>query len=93
MTGKLLAGKYAAAWSAGNYLAGYNGRERTSMGVHISFETYMKLAGALQQSHYNKMNAGLMTLFCHPTFGPAPYYGEQDYTGRMVLQGWLNGGK
>jgi RHS repeat-associated protein len=93
MTGKLLDGKYATARSAGNYLAGYNGREGTFMGVHISFETYIKLAGALQQGHYNKWNAGLITLFGHPTFGPAPYYGEQNYTGRMVLQGWLNGGK
>jgi len=93
MTGKLLNGDYATARSAGNYLAGYNGREGTLMGGHISFETYMKLAGALQQKHYNKFNATLITIFGHPTYGPAPYYGEQDYTGRMVWQGWLNGGK
>jgi RHS repeat-associated protein len=93
MTGKLLNGKYATARSAGNYLAGYNGREGTIWGFHINFETYMKLAGALQQGHYNKWLAGLITVTGHPTYGPAPYYGEQDYTGRMVLQGWLNGGK
>jgi RHS repeat-associated protein len=88
MTGKLLDGKYASARSAGNYLAGYNGRPGTLLGVSIGFDTYMKLAGALQQGQYNKINAASIVLFGHPTFGPAPWYGEIDYTGRMVKEGW-----
>ena len=91
MTGKLLDGKYATARSAGNYLAGYNGRTGTifgGVGGHISFTTYMKLAGALQQGHYNKLSAASIVTFGHPTYGPAPWYGEIEYTGRMVKNGW-----
>lgn len=83
MTGKFLDGKYASARSAGNYLAGYNGRTGTifgGVGGHISFTTYMKLAGALQQDHYNKFTAALIVTFGHLTYGPAPWFGEIDYT-------------
>ena len=90
MTGKLLDGQYATARSAGNYLAGFNGRTGTYFGAHISFETYMKLAGALQVGQYNKTNAARIVSF-GTAFGPAPWYGEIPYTGRMVKQGWVNG--
>jgi RHS repeat-associated protein len=90
MTGKLLDGQYATARSAGNYLAGFNGRTGTYFGVHISLETYMKLAGALQVGQYNKTNAAKIVTF-GTAFGPAPWYGEIPYTGRMVKQGWING--
>ena len=90
MTGKLLDGKYASARSAGNYLAGYNGREITMFGGYagnISFNTYMRLAGALQQGQYTKWNAAMMLLF-KTEYGPAPWFGEMEYTGRMVKAGW-----
>jgi RHS repeat-associated protein len=90
MTGKLLDGEYATARSAGNYLAGFNGRTGTYFGIHISFETYMKLAGALQVGKYNKSNAaGIVTW--GTAYGPSPWYGEIPYTGRMVKQGWIDG--
>ncbi|RBL88136.1 DUF6443 domain-containing protein [Chitinophaga flava] len=95
MTGKLLNGKYASARSAGNYLAGYNGREITMFGGYagnISFDTYMRLAGALQQGHYNKWNAAMILLF-KVEYGPAPWFGEMEYTGRMVKKGWQHSSK
>ncbi len=90
MTGKLLDGKYASARSAGNYLAGYNGREITMFGGvagNISFDTYMRLAGALQQKKYNIFSAAAILLF-KIEYGPAPWFGEMNYTGRMVQKGW-----
>ena len=87
MSGKLLDGKYATARSAGNYLAGYNGSRGTYMGFGISFTTYMKLAGALQVGQYNTWNAFRITTF-GTSFGPAPWYGEINYTGRRVQEGW-----
>ncbi|WP_131539592.1 hypothetical protein [Pedobacter nototheniae] len=87
MTGGLLDGKYATARSAGNYLAGYNGRTGTYFGVHISLTTYMKLAGALQQGQYNSTNAMKIVMF-GKSYGPSPWYGEIEYTGRRVTQGW-----
>ena len=89
MTGRLLDGKYASARSAGNYLAGYNGRWGQLPGTsgYISFNTYMRLAGALQQHKYSTLNA-LRIFFGDTQFGPAPWYGEIEYTGRRVKQGW-----
>ena len=86
MTGRLLDGKYATARSAGNYLAGLNGVTGTLQGQYISGETYMKLAGAYQQRQLTKINiAKILTL--GTSFGPAPYYGEETYSGRMILKG------
>ncbi len=89
-TGKLLNGKYATARSAGNYLAGLNGATGTYFGQNISFETYMKLAGALQQGQYNKINAAKIVMY-GKAYGPAPWYGELEYTGRRVLEGFRQG--
>ncbi|RAJ83324.1 hypothetical protein CLV59_103288 [Chitinophaga dinghuensis] len=89
MTGRLLDGKYHTARSAGNYLAGLNGRTGRFLGRGITFETYMKLAGALQQGQYNKVNAAKIVLF-GTSYGPTPWYGEQEYTGRMVKLGWFS---
>ncbi|NQX40647.1 RHS repeat-associated core domain-containing protein [Pedobacter steynii] len=87
MTGKLLDGKYASARSAGNYLAGLNGRTGTIQGQRISRITYMKLAGALQQRKYSFWNALRIVTF-GTSFGSAPFYGEEEYSGRMILNGW-----
>jgi hypothetical protein len=87
MTGKLLDGKYATARSAGNYLAGYNAGRGTYFGMGISFITEMKLAGALQVGAYNKWNAFRIVTF-GTSFGPAPWYGEIEYTGRRVKEGY-----
>ena len=86
MTGRLLNGKYATARSAGNFLAGLNGVTGTLQGSKISGLTYMKLAGAYQQGQLSMKNIGLIMLF-GKSFGPAPYYGEQPYSGRRILQG------
>ena len=90
MTGRLLDGKYASARSAGNYLAGYNGRWGTYFGAYISLNTYMKLAGALNKGKYSAANAAGIFLFGN-SYGPAPWYGEIEYTGRRVKQGWESG--
>jgi hypothetical protein len=76
MTGRLLNGKYATARSAGNYLAGQ----------HISGETYMKLAGAYQQGELSAVNIAKILTY-GASFGPAPYYGEQTYSGRRIQEG------
>ena len=87
MTGKLLDGFYASARSAGNYTAGLNGRTGTFQGFHIGLNTYMKLAGALNQKQFTSKNAGMIVIF-GKSFGPRPYYGEDEYSGRMILEGW-----
>jgi hypothetical protein len=89
-TGKLLNGMYASARSAGNFLAGWNGATGTFEGSHISETTYMKLAGALQQGQFNRTNAAEILLFGRQ-FGPAPYYGEEGYSGRRILEGFEYG--
>ncbi|WP_158280864.1 RHS repeat domain-containing protein [Pararcticibacter amylolyticus] len=90
MTGRLLNGKFATARSAGNYLAGMNGVTGTFQGNHISGETYMKLAGAYQVGEFTKWNIFRILTF-GTAFGPAPYYGEETYSGRRILQG-INAG-
>ena len=86
MTGKLLNGKYVTARSAGNYLAGMNGVTGTFQGSHISGRTYMKLAGAYQLKLLTKLNI-LRILSYGASFAPPPYYGEESYSGRRILQG------
>jgi hypothetical protein len=90
MTGKLYNGKYMSARSAGNFLAGANGRSGTYFGCYISLLTYMKLAGALQQNQYSTGNA-VKIFFLGTSYGSAPYYGEMEYSGRMIINGWHGG--
>jgi hypothetical protein len=87
MTGRRLNGKWTTARSAGNFLAGRNGRYGYFFGGQISLTTYLKLAGALQQGHYSTWNAFRIVTF-GIEYGNAPYYGEEDYTGRRVVEGW-----
>jgi hypothetical protein len=95
-TGKLLDGKYASARSAGNYLFGMNAATGTLLrkfGIglgHIDAETAQKLAGAYQQGHFSKMEVARV-LFNGTAFGPAPYYGEIPYSGRMQVAGFTAG--
>ena len=92
MTGRLLNGKYATARSAGNYLAGMNGVTGTFQGSHISGVTYMKLAGAYQLGQLTKAKAvGIVLFGTH--YGPPPYYGEMEYSGRRILEGIAAGMK
>jgi len=91
MTGRLLDGQYATARSAGNYLAGMNGHHGTIAGKHISKTKYMMLAGALNKGVYNEKTAALIvTGFMTPQKWPwpAPYYGEDKYSGRRIIEGW-----
>lgn len=92
MTGRLLNGKYATARSAGNYLAGMNGVTGTLQGSHISGVTYMKLAGAHQLNELSNFNAVRIVLF-GIEYGPAPYYGEMEYSGRRILEGIAAGNR
>ncbi|HLO85024.1 MAG TPA: hypothetical protein VK203_08450 [Nostocaceae cyanobacterium] len=92
MTGKLLNGKYATARSAGNYLAGMNGVTGTFQGSHISGTTYMKLAGAYQLKLLTKLNI-LRILSYGASFASPPFYGEESYSGRRILQGINAGNK
>ncbi len=91
-TGKLLNGLYASARSAGNFLAGENGATGTMYGFHISGETYMKLAGALQVGQFTKANA-IRIITTGKAFGPAPWYGEEAYSGRRIKEGFDYGSK
>jgi hypothetical protein len=91
MTGKKLNGKYATGRSAGNYLAGWNGRTGTYFGMSLSKFEYMNLAGAYQKKMYKGKSTAFDIIFKGKTFGPAPYYGEEPYSGRMILRGWNNG--
>jgi hypothetical protein len=90
-TGRLLNGKYATAESAGNYLAGMNMATGTYLGgIHLTRDQGMKLAGALQQKHFTKKNAGVILTFGR-AYGPAPYYGETTYAGRRIDEGFAAG--
>ena len=87
MTGKLLNNKYATARSAGNYLAGYNARHGTYLGARVSWTTFMKMAGALHTGNWSKGNA-IKIFLLGKSYGPAPWYGEIPYAGRMIKAGW-----
>jgi RHS repeat-associated protein len=87
-TGKMLNGKYATARSAGNYLAGYNGRHGTMLGVGISFTAYMRLAGAVHQGQWKGASTALDVLFGGVSYGNSPWFGEIEYAGRMIQSGW-----
>ena len=50
----------------------------------------MKLAGALQQGKYSKINAAKIVTF-GTSYGPAPWYGEIEYTGREIERGFHRG--
>jgi len=99
MTGRLLNGKYATGRSAGNYLAGLNGVTSTLRGFNISGSTYMKMAGAYQKglisTPHKILNYNLIgsILFFGNSYGPAPYYGEEPYSGRRILEGIKAGEK
>jgi len=87
--GRRIAGKYASARSAGNYLAGYNASTGTEFGGKLyGFDQYMRLAGVYQSDGFRGVYEHLWS---GKTFGPAPYYGETSYTGRMIYQGWKKG--
>jgi len=86
MTEHLLDGKYATACSAGNYLAGWNGRTGTYFGMHLSKFEYMNLVGSYQQKQYKGLSTAISIIFAHKTFEPPPYYGEETYSGRMIIQ-------
>ena len=88
MTGRMLEGKYATARSAGNYLAGWNGKTGTYFKMHLNQFQYMNLAGSLQQEKYNGVWTAFDIIFLGKTFGEAPYYGEIEYSGRMIINGW-----
>jgi RHS repeat-associated protein len=87
-TGKLLDGKYATAESAGNYLAGYNGRNATLLGKHISFSAYMRLAGAVHQGKWEGSKTALNVIFGAVSYGSSPWFGEIEHAGRMIKSGW-----
>jgi hypothetical protein len=89
-TGKQLNGKYATAESAGNFLAGLNGATGTYKGAHFSLETVMKLAGSLQQGKWSEWNAAKIILF-GTAYGPSPWYGEIEYSGRRIAEGYAYG--
>jgi RHS repeat-associated protein len=90
--GALLNGKYATSRSAGNYLAGYNAARGTYYGVGIEFETFQKMAGALQVrdaqgkdlSFWDKAGIAIGGT----NYGPAPAYGENIYQYRRSKSGW-----
>jgi len=87
-TGKLLNGKYATARSAGNFLAGYNGAHGTILGIGINKTAYMRLAGAVHQGQWNVSKTALDVIFGGVSYGSAPWFGEIDYAGRMIQEGW-----
>ncbi len=102
MTGRILNGKYATARSAGNFLAGLNGVTGRAFGPkaaltdrpngRLSGITYMKLAGAYQVRQLSTINA-LKIVLRGVSFGPSPYYGEEEYSGRRIAEGIQAGEK
>jgi RHS repeat-associated protein len=87
-TGGLLNGKYVTARSAGNYLAGLNAATGTQLHFHISFETFMKMAGALHVLGKLDFATAARIAITGKEYGPAPWYGEIEYAGRMAKEGF-----
>jgi hypothetical protein len=50
----------------------------------------MKMAGALQQGKLSTINAAKIFLF-GTAYGPSPYYGEIEYSGRQIARGFHRG--
>ncbi|MEN7551260.1 RHS repeat-associated core domain-containing protein [Rapidithrix thailandica] len=87
-TGKLLYGRYATARSAGNFLAGYNA-SRGKLGIaSLKLTGYMKLAGSYHVHGELSKGAIYNIIINDGACGPAPYYGEIPYAGRMIEMGW-----
>jgi len=86
--GRLLNGKYATGRSAGNYLAGYNGRHGTYYGVGVGWHNFMKIAGAVHQNQWHGAGTAINIIGGAVSYGPAPWFGEIDYAGRRILAGW-----
>ncbi len=99
--GALLNGKYATSRSAGNFLAGYNAQSGTIMGLHFSFNTFQKLAGALHIENSNGKELSKAQMIDIVLFGnysssdkrkfKAPTWGEVMYQYRMSKMGWNYG--
>ena len=81
--GKLMNGKYISAESAGNFLAGFNASGRGG----LSFIKYMQLAGAYDQGG---LIAVINNYVTGQLYGKYPWYGENNYAGRMIVWGWLS---
>jgi len=91
-TGKLLNGKYASARSAGNYLAGFNGATSTQYGFYVDYVIYANMAGALQTGQWEGAATTFRRIMIEKkTYGPPPYYGEQEYSGRRIRAGFSHG--
>jgi RHS repeat-associated protein len=99
--GRMLGGKYVSSRSAGNYLAAYNAYVAngfTGVGggskFSISFDIFMKLAGALhvQESRGQSLTTGQKAgiVLQGTAYGPFPAYGENEYCYRMCRWGWLS---
>jgi hypothetical protein len=58
--------------------------------AYLSHTAYLKLAGALNVRKYTPLNAMRIVIF-GIAFGPPPYYGEEDYSGRRIIQGTATG--
>jgi hypothetical protein len=91
--GYLMGGYYTSVRSAGNYLAGLNAMTSFALFTfkYISPEFAQKLIGAYQAAGGGK--AGLAGVQYTDATGKeypgtsAPYWGEQDYSGRMQQLG------
>lgn len=86
-TGRLLEGKYATARSAGNYLAGLN---MATVNGGIDHDTGMRLAGMLDRGQYSAGNVARVLLL-GKSFGASPWFGEIEYSGRRIQQGYRAG--
>jgi RHS repeat-associated protein len=79
-TGRMLNGKYVTARSAGDYLYGRN----VALFTGLSYETMIKAAGGYQKAGL----IGALLGAAGKEYGREPYYGEVDYSGRRIVQGW-----
>jgi len=87
-----LNGYIVTSRSAGNYLAGYLAESGTYLGVHISPDTFQKMAGyqqVMEDARKPVSKWDLAGIVINGTsYGAAPYYGENYYQYRMSKLGW-----
>jgi RHS repeat-associated protein len=93
--GYLMGGYYTSVRSAGNYLAGMDVMTGKDGGKYVSAEFAQKLFGAYQAAGGGEKGfAGLIYTYTTGKAYPgtsAPYWGEQNYSGRMQQLGMAAG--
>ncbi|RNC79864.1 MAG: hypothetical protein ED557_12050 [Balneola sp.] len=68
-----------------------NGATTSAYGYTLTLNQFLKVAGAVHQGKYNGASTVAKVVLFGTSYGPAPYYGEIPYAGRMIINGYNAG--